>query len=208
MRRVFVIRKDLHLKPGKLAAMVGHCAETYWTNLLKAGSIKDNEFEELRAIETYPDGKKIPMLYHQSSLCEAAKKAFEEGKEFFLHKLENSCPTMTISIEIPKDIWNNYVNGIFTKTICEARNLDNMKKRVMPVIEELSLKEGIDYGYINDSCKTDLIPENPDGTCTIGMWFKPLPDEIAHKISKKFQLYRDESGKSAASTDACNVSKA
>ena len=192
MRRVFVIRKDLHLKPGKLSAMIGHLCEAYWTNLLKAGSIKDNEFEELRAIETYPDGKKIPMLYHQSSLREAAKKAFEEGKEFFLHKLENSRPTMTISIEISKDIWNNYVNGIFTKTICEARNLDNMKKRVMPVIEELGLKEGCDYGYINDSCKTDLTPENPDGTCTIGMWFKPLPDEDAHKISKKFQLYRDD----------------
>ena len=193
MRRVFIIRKDLHLKSGKLAAMIGHLCEAYWTNLLKAGSIKDNEFEKLTAIEICQDGKKRQMLYQNPALHEAAKKAFEEGKEFFLHKLENSCPTMTISIEIPKDVWNNYVNGIFTKTICEARNLDNMKKRVMPVIEELSLKEGIDYGYINDSCKTDLIPENPDGTCTIGMWFKPLPDEDAHKISKKFQLYHDES---------------
>jgi len=36
MRRVFIIRKDLHLKAGKLAAMVGHCCEAYWTNLLKA----------------------------------------------------------------------------------------------------------------------------------------------------------------------------
>jgi len=35
MRRVFVIRKDLHLKPGKLSAMIAHCAEAYWTNLLK-----------------------------------------------------------------------------------------------------------------------------------------------------------------------------
>ncbi len=50
--------------------------------------------------------------------------------------------------------------------------------------------EGIDYGFINDSCLTELAPENPDGTTTIGMWFRPLPDDIAHKISKKFQLYR------------------
>ena len=99
---------------------------------------------------------------------------------------------MSITVEIPKDIWNNYVNGIFTKTICEARNLDNMNKRALPVIEELGLKEGIDYGYINDKCFTELSPENPDGTCTVGMWFKPLPDDIAHKISKKFKLYRDE----------------
>ena len=63
MRRVFIIRKDLHLKPGKLSAMIAHCAEVFWTSLLKAGSIKDNEFEELRATETYSDGMKRPMLY-------------------------------------------------------------------------------------------------------------------------------------------------
>ena len=99
--------------------------------------------------------------------------------------------TVSITVEIPKDIWNDYVNSIFTKTICEARNLDNMKKRALPVIEELGLKEGSDYGFINDRCLTDLVPENEDGTCTIGMWFKPLPDEAAHKISKKFQLYKE-----------------
>ena len=35
MRRLFIIRKDLHLTVGKLAAMVSHCAEAYWLNLLK-----------------------------------------------------------------------------------------------------------------------------------------------------------------------------
>lgn len=199
MRRVFVVRKDLHLKPGKLAAMIAHCAEAYWTNLLKAGSIKDNEFDKLRAIETSSSGEKRPMLYRHPAVYEAAKKAFEAGEEWFLYKLENSRKTVSITVEIPKDIWNEYVNGIFTKTICEARNLDNMKKRALPVIEEIGLKEGVDWGYINDSCLTELKPENPNGTCTIGMWFKPLPDEIAHKISKKFQLYRDESRPTAVS---------
>lgn len=49
--------------------------------------------------------------------------------------------------------------------------------------------KGVDYDYINDNCLTDLTPENPDGTCTIGMWFAPLEDDIAHQISKKFKLY-------------------
>jgi len=30
MRRLFIIRKDLHLSAGKLGAMVAHCAEEYW----------------------------------------------------------------------------------------------------------------------------------------------------------------------------------
>ena len=60
------------------------------------------------------------------------------------------------------------------------------------MIEELGLKEGTDWGYINDCCLTDLTPENEDGTTTIGIWFKPLKDEDAFNISKKFKLYRDD----------------
>ena len=40
MRRLFIIRKDLHLSAGKLAAMVGHCAEAYWTNLIRNANIE------------------------------------------------------------------------------------------------------------------------------------------------------------------------
>ena len=33
--------------------------------------------------------------------------------------------------------------------------------------------------------------ENEDGTTSVGIWFRPLPDDIAHSISRKFPLYRD-----------------
>lgn len=157
MRRVFIIRKDLHLKAGKLAAMVGHCCEAYWTNLLKA----------------------------------AFKQAVEDGLDD-----QNTDDAVGFPIYVDYEIWHNYVNDIFTKTICEARNINQLKKieiYINDIKSELNidLEEGIDWGYINDKCLTDLTPENPDGTCTIGAWFKPLPDDIAHRISKKFQLYRD-----------------
>ena len=35
MRRLFIIRKDLHLSAGKLGAMVAHCAEGYWIWLIR-----------------------------------------------------------------------------------------------------------------------------------------------------------------------------
>lgn len=157
MRRVFIIRKDLHLKAGKLAAMVGHCCEAYWTNLLKA----------------------------------AFKKAVEDGLDD-----QNTDDAVGFPVYVDYEIWHNYVNDIFTKTICEARNINQLKKieiYINDIKSELNidLEEGIDWGYINDKCLTDLTPENPDGTCTIGAWFKPLPDDIAHRISKKFPLYRD-----------------
>ena len=192
MRRIFVIRKDLNLKPGKLAAMVGHCCEAYWTNLLKAGLVTDNEFMTLGCKETYGDGTVGPRLFKHPMLMELSQKAFEAGQTSFTCPSEDSRKTVTITLEIPKDIWNEYVNDIFTKTICEAKNLNQLKNKTLPVIEELGLIEGIDWGYINDKCLTDLTPENEDGTTTIGMWFKPLNDEDAFKISKKFKLYRDE----------------
>lgn len=37
-RRLFIMRKDLKMSPGKLAAQVAHCAEAYWLHLLKSAS--------------------------------------------------------------------------------------------------------------------------------------------------------------------------
>lgn len=160
MRRLFIIRKDLHLSGGKLAAMVGHCCEAYWTNILKK----------------YHD------IARESGLIEIAP---------------NNDVQFKISLDF--DIFNQYVNGIFTKTICEAKNRNQLMKIVDMIndynayveMDSQKLYEGIDYGFINDCCLTELTPENDDGTTTIGVWFKPLPDDVAHRFSKKYKLYRD-----------------
>lgn len=144
MRRLFIIRKDLHLSAGKLAAMVGHCAEAYWTNLIKN------------------------------------KLDFE---------LKGSQDIIYATIALDKNIYDNYINDKFIKTICEAKNLNQLLKARTTALE-LGLVEGVDFGLINDACLTELEPENEDGTCTVGIWFKPLDDEIAHSISKKYQLYK------------------
>ena len=136
MRRLFIIRKDLNLSPGKLAAMVGHCAEAYWTNLIKDSM---------------------------------------HGDDCFLN--------------VDKEIYNNYINDRFVKTICEAKNLNHLIK-AKTIALDLGLREYQDFGFINDNCLTELTPENEDGTTTVGIWFKPLPDDISHMISKKYQLYK------------------
>lgn len=155
MRRVFVIRKDLHLTAGKLAAMVAHCAEGYWMRLLS---------ENLTHTLLYEDGA--------------------------MHQTKDYCTQVTLD----GDIVDNYINGSFTKTICEARNLNQLMK-AETIAKELGLVEGIDYGFIDDNCLTELTPEfiGEDGKphCRVGIWFKPLEDESAHKISKAFKLYRD-----------------
>lgn len=141
-RRLFIIRKDLNMSPGKLAAQVAHCAEAYWTREL---------IRNAKLIEDHSECK-VDML-------------------------------------IEKDIFDNYLNGIFTKTICEAKNKNHLLK-AKNVALDLELKENIDFGLIYDACLTELEPEEEDGTTLTGIWFKPLPDDIAHLISKKYQLYR------------------
>jgi len=146
MRRLFIIRKDLHLTTGKLGAMVAHCAEGYWLRLIKRNI-----------------------------------------------KVDGDC--VTTSFEIEKEIYEGYLCGSITKTICEAKNLNQLNKaREMAL--EMGLVEDEDFGMINDACLTELTPEwydeNGEGRCTVGIWFKPLTDEKVHAISKKYQLYKGE----------------
>ena len=149
-RRIFIIRKDLHLSSGKLAAMVGHCAEAYWTRM-----IRDWKGLEHKISEKYGEGSYYDVMFR-----------------------------------VDGDVMNEYINGSFVKTICQAKNKNQLLK-AKTIATELGLIEGIDFGEINDKCLTELEPENEDGTTLVGIWFKPLPDEIAHKISKKYHLYMD-----------------
>lgn len=96
-------------------------------------------------------------------------------------------------IEFSNDIINNWIKGSFTKTICEAKNRNQLLK-AKTIAEELGLVEGQDFFLIKDNCLTDLEPEefdeNGQGHTLTCIGFRPLEDEIAWKISKKFQLYK------------------
>lgn len=204
MRRLFIIRKDLNLSAGKLAAMVGHCCEAYWTNFLKKHITRryTNMFPCERSnplkVRDRIEERKV-QLYRRDDLCTLSMEAFDAGKSYFLAHMNDKgifvkdeelayeyCLTES---PIDKEIYENYINDSFVKTICEAKNLNHLMK-VVEKAKELGFKENLDYGLINDKCLTELNPENEDGTCTIGVWFKPLNDDIAHELSKKYQLYK------------------
>lgn len=99
----------------------------------------------------------------------------------------------TTEVFLDKDIYEDWICGIFTKTmICEAKNRNNLMKAVS-IAEELGLVEGKDFFLIKDSCLTELEPEEIDkdgvGRTLTCIGFRPLPDDIAHAISRKFHLY-------------------
>ena len=98
-----------------------------------------------------------------------------------------------ISVAMAPYIYNDWLCGIFTKTICESKNKKQLMKAVI-MAEELGLKEGTDFFLIKDACLTELEPEevdeNGEGRTLTCIGFRPLPDEVAHQISRKYQLYR------------------
>lgn len=89
---------------------------------------------------------------------------------------------------ISKEIFEGYVNGTFTKTICQARNKNHLLK-AKEMADEIGLIDGVHYGLIYDKCLTELKPEEDDGTTLTGIWFCPLADDTAHYISRKYHLY-------------------
>lgn len=98
-----------------------------------------------------------------------------------------------IMITMDPAIYDDWFGGIFTKTICEAKNRNQLMKAVA-LAEAEGLVENQDFFLIRDNCLTELEPEEigEDGvgrtlTC-IG--FRPLPDETAHAISRKYQLFK------------------
>lgn len=196
-RRVFIIRKDLHLSSGKLAAMVAHCAESYWTRIIREKVYK----RCINSFRVVDENKKL-IMYRREDLYSWAKEAYERGEKlFYAESVDENNPYGKLrlcepkfvcegKIQIDEEIFDEYINGSFVKTICQARNKNHLLK-AKSIATELGLIEGEDFGEINDCCLTELTPENEDGTTLVGIWFKPLPDEVAHKISKKYHLYMD-----------------
>ena len=139
-RRLFIMRKDLNMSAGKLAAQVAHCAEEYWLHMFRNN----------------------------------------------VHNFDNK--TKEVLCYVDNNVFDEYINGDIVKTICEAKNKTQLLK-AKTMAEELGFIENVDFGLIYDKCYTELQPEEPNGTTLTGIWFKPMEDEIAHQISKKYHLY-------------------
>jgi len=148
MRRLFIMRKDLNMSPGKLAAQVAHCAEAYWTKKMSRYAIPVTQYDDSNIILNY------------------------------------DC-----SFLLPRDEYEDYIDSSFVKTICEAKSKKHLLK-AKTMAEELGLVDGQDFGLIHDNCLTELEPEEDNGTTLTGIWFRPLPDDVSHSISKKYQLYK------------------
>lgn len=71
-----------------------------------------------------------------------------------------------VNYRLDEDIYDNY--GV-TKVVCGARNRGKLEKAIEKA-KELGMIEGV------DACRTELIPESPQGTLTC-VGFRPMEAE-------------------------------
>lgn len=93
-----------------------------------------------------------------------------------------------VSLVFGQNMFENWLNGSFTKVVCRAKNKNDLEKAIK-LARDMGLQEGTDYFLIRDKCLTELKPEE-NGTTLTCIGFKPMPKEDTEKISKHFQLYK------------------
>jgi len=207
MKQIIIVRKDLNMSKGKMAAQVAHASMAFLTNAIRKNSreVLDCELGHCYYTDTDIEGKIIatlPQEYRRADLDKWAEEARERGEKYFYfeeyapYKLrlceKKSHVESTLSFNW--ELYNDWICGSFTKVILEAKNKYQLEK-VYKIANELGLLEDIDYFPIKDNCYTELEPEETDengiGRTLTCIGFVPLKDEIADKISKKYQLYHD-----------------
>ncbi len=136
-------------------------------------------------------GKLAAQVSHASMAFLTAPLRETKDDKNKIKRIENG--EYVFEIKIDAETYDNWICGIFTKTICEARNKNQLLK-AKNIAEELGMEEGKDFFLIKDNCLTELEPEEIDengvGRTLTCIGFRPLPDDVAHEISRKFQLYR------------------
>lgn len=192
-KQLIIARKDLNMSPGKLAAQVSHASMAFLTNTIRASAIQKWPNRYIAIL-----GEGAMGLYRHPDLCKLSEESYNRGEEYFFAKQNpetgriEPCPAKChyeTCLSFNSDLYEQWINGSFTKVVCEAKNKSQLEKAIK-LAEELDLREGRDFFLIRDNCLTELEPEDEDGRTLTCIGFMPLPAEIAEKISKKFQLYK------------------
>lgn len=100
---------------------------------------------------------------------------------------DNNTTYYSSELTFDKDLYEQWIDGAFTKCVLQAKNKNQLLK-AKTMAEELGMKEGIDFFLIKDNCNTELEPEEDGRTLTV-IGFKPMDSEIIDKIGKKYHLY-------------------
>jgi PTH2 family peptidyl-tRNA hydrolase len=203
MKQVIIVRKDLKISAGKMCSQTAHASMAFLSNMIQNNTVA----EKTNTYSAYENafGTMCVKTYRHPDLMRMSSEAFARGDKVFYARPKNPDDPWAGFVEcepsvqyrckmlIDNDLYEKWLGGIFTKVVCEAKNRNALDKAIR-IANELGLREGEDYFLIKDCCLTELTPEEYDkngvGRTLTCIGFRPLPRDIADKISKKFQLYK------------------
>ena len=205
-KQIIVVNKELNMSKGKMAAQVSHASMAFLTRCIQKNSVKIIEHQypvweyPLIGIET---GKieKRPQRYRRSDLDKWAEEARNRGEDYFYAKpvnpnnkygpLELCEPEhyYKTNFTIDKDLYEQWMSGLFTKVILSAKN-ENQMQKIVDKAKEAGMIEGVDFFCIRDACLTELTPDET-GTRWTCIGFKPMDSSKIDPITRKLQLFKD-----------------
>ena len=198
-KQIIIVRKDLNMSIGKICSQVSHASMAFLTQMIrnKTMRIEDNYYRAWK----YSNRQKIePVYYRRTDLNTWAEETRNAGKDGFYAEpvnLNNPYGELRLcerkyhystKLNIDNDLYEQWINGEFTKCVLQAKNKNQLLK-AKNMAEELGMKEGEDFFCIYDSCRTELEPEE-DGRTLTCIGFVPMDSEFINQIGKKYQLYR------------------
>lgn len=96
--------------------------------------------------------------------------------------------TVKVMMEFPADMFDGWIEGVFTKVCLEAKNESQMQKTVDRLIDA-GFAEGKDFFKIIDAGTTEFNGQ-PTWTC-IGCRPLDANDERVKSVFKKLQLFKE-----------------
>lgn len=90
----------------------------------------------------------------------------------------------TCTLNFDSEVFEKWIDEHPTKVICGTKRKNKLIK-AMKKADEL----GIPYYPIYDACRTELEPEEEDGTTLTCVGFPPMESEFIDEIGKEFNLY-------------------
>ena len=95
----------------------------------------------------------------------------------------------TTTFNIDKDLYEQWMGGLFTKVILSAKNENEMIK-IVNKAKEADMLENQDFFCIRDACLTELTPDETGSRWTC-IGFKPMDASQIDPITKRLQLFKE-----------------
>ena len=174
-KQIIIVRKDLNMSHGKMAAQVSHASMAFLAQMVKKNAKKN---WDKQSVQTYFNDLIPKDIFNQNEHEKNLEKVRSTKEPKLIYES---------NITIDQEMYENWFCGAYTKCILEAKTKNKLLK-VHEYAKEIGLIENEDYFLIWDNCYTELQPEE-DGKCLTCIGFRPLPSETADLIGKKYHLY-------------------